>query len=87
MSQLHHQKAFRLSQTCDILYEAGFYKLISEIGDLIEKATYATKARQDSWIIQRYGFHGGRSLYTTNVLNVAYRTPYAVVLMLWMVAG
>ena len=74
-------------QRCDILYEAGFYKLISEIGDLIEKATYATKVRQDSWIIQRYGFNGGRSLDTTNVLNVAYRTPYAVVLMLWMVAG
>lgn len=32
------------------MYEAGFYKLISEIGDLIEKATYATKVRQDSWI-------------------------------------
>ena len=74
-------------QRCDILYEADFYKLISEIGDLIEKATYATKVRQDSWIIQRYGFNGGRSLDTTNVLNVAYRTPYAVVLMLWMVAG
>lgn len=86
MSQLHHQKAFRLSPKVWYIVW-GWLLQVDQWDRWFDWESNLRNEGATGFVDHPMVQFNSRSWYVMNVFRFAYRTPYAVVLILWMVAG